>query len=80
METKSIKLGIWLLSRNDTPTDGEMTSCVVIESTETLARQLANEQHKGEGYLWTDGSRVSATRLGTADGDAPAGLVISSVE
>ena len=79
METKSIKLGIWRLVRNDTPMAGEMTACIVIAATESQARQEANQEAKAEAYLWTDGSKVEATRLGTAEGD-DRGVILYSVE
>jgi hypothetical protein len=80
-----IKLGIWKLSMNDTPMSGDMTGCIVIAASEKQAREIANSASKAEGYIWTDGHKVDAVRLGTLDADggavAPeAGVVLSTTE
>lgn len=75
MSTKSIKIGLYLLKRTETPYPDEWGACVVAAATEQEAREIANHESKAEGYLWTDGGRVSASYLGDAADDV-SGIVL----
>jgi hypothetical protein len=57
---------LYLLERNDVPQPDDWSKCVVVGSSEAKARELANRDSGAEGYVWSDGSLVSATVLGTA--------------
>ena len=65
-DNKSIKIGLYLLERNDTPMPDEWGRCVVAACSEKAARELANQESKAEGYVWTDGHLVDCTHLGSA--------------
>ncbi len=71
---KSITVGIWLLERSETTLPGELSRCIIIAGSEKEARQTANSEAGTEGYVWTDGTTVSATLLGEAAGDVEAGF------
>lgn len=76
---KSIELYIFKLDRTETPTTGEYTSCIVVGVNESSARQIANENSGSEGYVWTDGHKTSAQKLGVAD-DGIFGIVLWSAQ
>lgn len=77
--TKTIELYLWLLERTETAYAGEWAKCIVAATTESQARQIANEDAGAEGYVWTDGSLTQAKRLGIAD-DGVQGVVLSAGE
>ena len=79
MAAKSIEIGIWLLERTETAGPDEWAKCVVAAATETEARQLANEESKAEGYVWTNGSLASVRKIGVAD-EGIQGVVLSAAE
>lgn len=79
MDTKSIKIGIFKLTRTEHPEIDEWGCCIVAASTEKEARELANQEAKAEGYLWTDGHRVSSEYLGDAV-DGISGVLLSSMD
>lgn len=72
-----IAINLYLLERRDVPQPDEFARCVVAGSSEKDARQIANQGAKAEGYLWTDGYRVSAKLLGSAAEDVQ-GIILFS--
>lgn len=76
-DSKSISIGIWLLERTETPMPDEWGRCVVAAPSESNARQLANEESSAEGYVWSDGHKVSAEYIGEA-ADGVSGVIIFS--
>ena len=64
---KSIEVYLYLLERTDTAYGDEWSKCIVAATSEKRAREIANEEAKADGYVWTDGSLVSAKRIGVAD-------------
>lgn len=78
-DTKSINIKLFLLSRNDTPMPDEWARCVVAASSESGARELANNESRAEGYVWNDGKLVEARLLGDAAEDV-SGVVLFSRE
>jgi hypothetical protein len=76
---KSIAVHLYLLSRVDIPNHDEWSKCVVAAEDEKSARELANQESRSEGYIWTDGSLVEAKVLGHADDDV-SGIILFSRE
>jgi hypothetical protein len=72
----TIRLGVFKLERTEVPVAGEYGSCVAICATERGARELANQEAGDEGYVWTDGSKVTATRIGDASDATDSASVI----
>lgn len=79
VEGKSIEMYLYLLERTDTAYGDEWSKCVVAASSEKRAREIANEEAKADGYVWTDGALASARRIGVAEEDVQ-GVVIHEVE
>ena len=78
-DTKSIKIKLYLLERIETPGPDEYSKCVVAAASEKSARQIANNDSKAEGYVWTDGHMVNGTEIGDAADDVE-GVVLWSRE
>lgn len=76
---KSIEIYLYLLERADTANSGEWSSCIVASSTESGARQTANEEAGAEGYLWTDGFKVNAKKIGIAE-EGVSGILMHATE
>jgi len=76
---KSISIYLFLLERTETAYAGEWAKCIVAATTESSARQIANEGAEAEGYVWTDGHLTSAKKIGIAD-DGVSGIVLSAAE
>jgi hypothetical protein len=79
-DTKSINLKLFLLSRNDTPMPDEWSKCVVAASSESGARELANNESRAEGYIWNDGQLVEAEVLSDTASEGISGVVLFSRE
>ena len=78
-DTKSIKIRLYLLERIETPGPDEYSKSVVAAASEKSARQIANNDSKSEGYIWTDGHLVTAKEIGDAADDVE-GVVLWSKE
>jgi len=78
-DSKSIRICLFHLKRIETPGPDEWKECVVAAASEKSARQIANNESKAEGYIWTDGSLVTATEIGVAN-DEVDGVIIPSEE
>lgn len=76
-DTKSIAINLYLLERSDTPSPDEWGKVVVAASTEKAARELANQESKAEGYVWSDGQLVSARLIGVAE-DGVEGVILGA--
>ena len=76
---KTITINLFLLERTETAYAGEWAKCIVAATTESSARQIANESAEAEGYVWTDGHLTSARKIGIAD-DGVHGVVLSAAE
>lgn len=72
---KSITLNLYVLERIDTVYNDEWAGCLVAATSESSARQIANEESKAEGYVWTDAGRTNARKIGVAD-DGVQGVVL----
>ena len=67
MGDKSININLYLLERVDKPHPEECKKCVIAAATEAWARELANQQSGGEGYVWGNEDNVTVTVIGEAD-------------
>lgn len=79
MADKSLEIKLFLLERNDTAHPDEWSKVIVAAVSEKSARELANQDSKSEGYVWTDGALVEAKKIGIAD-DGVEGVILSSRE
>lgn len=79
MPDKTLEIKIFLLERNDTAHPDEWAKVVVAALNEKMARELANQDSRSEGYVWTDGGLVTAKEIGTAI-DGVDGVILSSRE
>lgn len=79
MADKSLQIKLFLLERTATAYPDEWAKVVVAAVSEKVARELANQESKSEGYVWTDGSLVEAKELGVAI-DGVDGVVLFSKE
>lgn len=77
---KSLQVKIFLLSRNDTAHPDEWAKVVVAATTEDMARQIANQESKSEGYVWTDGALVDAKEIGLAGDNVEGGVILAATE
>jgi hypothetical protein len=78
-ESKTLEVKIYLLTRINTPGPDEYTAGVVAAVSEKQARELANQESKAEGYIWTDGGLTEAKELGVAN-DGVSGVLLWSRE
>lgn len=78
-DTKSIGIYLYLLERTETAYTGEWSKCIVAATSEQSARQIANSECGGEGYVWTDGGRTDAKQIGVAE-DGVQGVVLAQTE
>jgi hypothetical protein len=76
---KTIQVKIYQLRRIMTPQPDEWSSCVVAAGSEKEAREIANQESKAEGYVWTDGGLVESVEVGIAN-DGVYGLLIATRE
>ena len=78
MDTKSIEIKLFLLTRTETPHPDEWAACIVAAKDEAAAREQANQDApQVEGYVWTDGHKVHASFLGMAS-DGVSGVILGS--
>lgn len=66
---KSIQIYLYVLERTFSGHPDEWSKVVVAAPNERTAREIANQDSKAEGYVWTDGNLVSVKQVGVADGD-----------
>ena len=65
-QEQSIEIFIYKLVRNETLVADEWAGCIVAAPSERQAREIANGESGGEGYVWTDGGAVNAECVGIA--------------
>jgi len=67
MDSKSIEIRLFRLTKVNPITPGEATRLVVAAANEIQARQVANESSDDGNYYWTDGTLVTCEELGVAN-------------
>lgn len=70
---------IWHLRRENNMVLNQVCDVVVAATSEKEARQIANENSREEGYIWTDTGIVAARRLGVAEDDIQ-GIIVQASE
>lgn len=78
-DTKSIKIGIYRLDRIEDSVPGEWASLVIAAKDEKAAREIANQESRGESYIWAMPEKAKAVFVGAAE-DGVEGLIVGSEE
>jgi hypothetical protein len=78
-ENKSLVVNLYLLERDQSTGPDEYSRMVVAACTEKQAREIANQESKAEGYVWSDGTITSVKIIGSAE-DGVNGVVIATKE
>lgn len=79
MADTMLKIYIWRLSKENQLISTDLCDMIVAAATEKGARELANQRSKSEGYVWTDPSLVTATKIGLAE-EGIHGIILCSAE
>lgn len=78
-QTKTLRINLYLLERDQAVGPDEYSRMVVAAASEKAAREIANQESKAEGYVWSDGTITSVKLLGVAE-DGVEGVVVATRE